>query len=325
LSGDEEIASACAKRIWWEIECQGDLYEATYATATIMGRMLPFYKQVPVVEQRLLVFLYKVMILPNLRRMEYHEMVASLEFLIPELLLWGRDADPVTARQAQHILIHVGKDFPETEVFLQQEWQHTVHSQIRRGYTLFCLGSFYALADEDEEMKTHFSPAFLTETDPFLRVILAIFLVKASGDDAQDNWVTEIINTLVNPDAVMDGLDGMQPFTGLDGTPEYLLKILDDTNPAALTKNIGSIIMALSSCELQYQETLVLAICCVLFGDEYATAQKKITPVRKNALLALADLGEKNPDFLKHHSNMLSNYGLSPDVQQLRQLADNSG
>jgi hypothetical protein len=266
------------------------------------------------------------MTLPSLRRPGYYEMLSSLEFLIPQLLLWARDADPVTARQSQHILIHVGKDSPETEVFLQQEWQHTEYSQIRRGYTLFCLGSFYALADEDEKMEAHFSPAFLTETDPFLRLILAIFLVKASNDDAQDNWVTEIINTLVNPDAVMDGrFDSMQPFTGDDDTPEYLLKMLDYTNPAALTKNIGSIIMALSSFELYYQRTLLLAICCVLFGDEYdATSETKITPVRKNALLALADLGEKDPDFLKYHSNMLLKYGLPDDTEQLRKLANSS-
>ncbi|SEW29177.1 hypothetical protein SAMN05428988_4040 [Chitinophaga sp. YR573] len=323
LSADEDVIAASTEHIWWSIECQGEVYAATYATATIIGRMLPFYKQEPVVEQRLLAFLYKVMTLPSLRRPGYYEMLSSLEFLIPELLLWARDADPVTARQAQHILIHVGKDSPETEVFLQQEWQHTEYSQIRRGYTLFCLGRFYELADENEKMEAHFSPAFLTETDPFLRIILAIFLVKASDDDAQDNWVAEIINTLVNPDVVMDGrFDSMQPFTGEDDTPEYLLKMLDYTNPAALTKNIGSIIMALPSFELYYQNTLLLAICCVLFGDEYATAQKKITPLRKNALLTLADLGEKDPDFLKHHSNMLLQYGLPDDAEQLRQLAN---
>jgi len=231
LSADDELGAACAQRIWWEIECRGQLFEATFTTAIIIGRMLPVYKQTPVVEQRLLAFLYKVMTQPHLLMTGYDEMVAALAFLIPQLLLWARDGDATTARQAQYILIHVGNDLPEPEAVLLQEWQHLAHSPIRRGYTLFCLGFFYKLAWENEKMRAHFSRAFLTETDPLLRVILAIFLVEASKDNAVESWVTELITTLVKSDAVMDSLDNMQPFTGVEGVLEYLLTILDDTNP----------------------------------------------------------------------------------------------
>lgn len=321
LSEDAEVGIECEKRIWWKMACHGELYEATYATATIIARMLPFYKHTPVVEQRMLGLLYKIMIQPGLRNSGYSEMIATMEFLIPQLFQWAGDADPLTARQAQHILIHVGKELPETETFLQLEWQNTALPGVRRGYALYCLGWSYWLAEDYEKINAHFLPAFHKETNTLLRVILAIFLIKIFEDNAEDSWVAEIINTLARQDAAIADLDTMQALIDDDSSPEFLINFLQNTDPAALAKHIEPLIVAMHSHDRPYQETLLWAIRPILFSEEYIGQTKVRSKESKNILLALADLAEKDADFLKHHSKILLNLYLPLDAQQIRELA----
>ncbi|AEV99088.1 hypothetical protein Niako_2752 [Niastella koreensis GR20-10] len=323
LSEDEEIGRACEERIWWKMAYHGELYEATYATATIIARMLPLYKQATVVEQRLFGLLYKVMIQPGLRNRGYSEMIAAMEFLIPQLFQWAGDTNPVTARRAQHILIHVGKDLPETEAFLQREWQNTALPDVRRGYALYCLGWLYWLAEDYEKINTQFLPAFHKEKNILLRVIQAIFLIRISEDNAADSWVAEIINTLARQDAAIADLDSMQALIGEYGSPEFLINFLQNTDPAALAKHIRTLIMEMHSHDRKYQETLLLAISPVLFSDKIIDYKKVRTEGSRNTLLALADLAEKDPDFMKHHSKTLLKLELPLNAQQIRDLAAN--
>ncbi|MCS3802116.1 hypothetical protein [Niastella sp. OAS944] len=323
LLDDAKLGSECEKFIWWEMAYHGQLYEATYATATLFARMLPFYKYTPAVEKRLLGLLYKIMIQTGLRNKGYSEMIATMEFLIPQLFQWAGGADLETARKAQHILIHVGKDLPETETFLQREWQNTTHPDVRRGYALYCLGWLYYLAEDDEKINAQFIPAFHTETNTLLRVILAIFLIKISEDNAEDSWVTEIINTLVNKDAALLDLDSMQALIGEDGSPEFLVNFLQNTDPAAMARHIRTVIMAMPTHDHSYQETLLLAIRLVMFADTYIDYKKVRTEGSRNTLLALAELGEKDPDFLKRHSKLLLELDVPPNAQQIRELAAN--
>ena len=206
LSADEAIAARCRERLWWRIECRGALYEATYITTVIVAQMLPFYKNTAVAE-RLFDFLYKVMIQPNLHTTGYDEMITSLQFLLPNLLQRAADNDPLTARQAQQILIRVGKESPETAALLQQEWQRTIHPPARRNHALFCLGKLYALADNKEKINAYFAPLFQQATDPLPCLILAMFLTYATEYTTHDELDPEINNTLKTADLIIADLD----------------------------------------------------------------------------------------------------------------------
>lgn len=312
LSGDDAIAAAAAKWIWWKIAYQGDVFEATYTTATILARMIPYCTHTPVVEERLFGFLYEIMIQPNIRRDGYVEMISSMEFLIPQLLQRAGAKEPITASQAQCILIHVGKYQPETVKFLQREWQDTDYTRERRAHALFCLGRLYELRDETEKMEADLKPAFEVEKDALLQLILAIMLVRNADNNAPDNWVMCIINALVHDSAIIAELTHMRPFIGENGVLQYLMDILYNTNGIALAKHIRSLIMALPSCELSHQHALMEVICSTLFSPGYVE-MKVVLPEIGNALRALKELGEQAPEFIKAHSDVLTSYEVDLD------------
>ncbi|ACU63422.1 hypothetical protein Cpin_6008 [Chitinophaga pinensis DSM 2588] len=307
LSGDDEIAAAAATRIWWKIVYQEDVFEATYTTATIIARMLPYCIDKPVVTERLFGFLYEIMIQPNIRRDGYEDMVSSMAFLIPRLYQRAGVEDRLTASQAQYILIHVGKNLPETATLLRREWQDINHARERRAYALFCLGRWYELADELNEMDTYLASAFQLETDVLLQAIIAINLVRNADDNAQDSWVTYIMDILGSEGKIIAALEDMQPFIGENGAPQYLIDLLYNTNGTALAKHIRSLIMALPSCALTHQQALMGAICSTLFTPGYFEMMEVI-PVIGHALRALTELGEKDPAFITVHHEVLSSY-----------------
>lgn len=312
LSGDDEIAAAAAKWIWWKIAYEGDVFEATYTTATILARMLPYCIDTPVVTQRLFGFLYEIMIQPNIRRDGYEEMISSMAFLMPKLLERAGAKEPIIARQAQCILIHVGKNQPETMDFLQKEWQDNNYTIARRAHALFCVGRLYELTGEIEKMEADLKPAFEAATDELLRLIIAIILVRNADNNAPDNWIVCIINALASGGETITELAHMQPFMGDDGVPQYLVDILHNTNGTALAKHIRSLMMALPSCELSYQQALMQAICSTLFSPGYFE-MKEVLPEIGNALSALKELGENAPAFIKEHSGMLTSYEVNLD------------
>jgi len=322
LSADAEVGIECENCIWQKMAYHGELFEATYATATIVARMLPFYQHAPIIERRLLGLLYKIMIQTGLRNHGYPEMIDSMKFLIPRLFEWAGGTNMVTARQAQHILIHVGKDLPQTGAFLQREWQQTAYPAIRRGYALYCLGWMYWLAEEEEVIKTYFLLAFDKERNVLLRVIQAIFLVRVSNDNVEDSWILEILNVLTRNDTTtLADLNSMQALIGQEDPVEFLINFLQNTHPAVLARHIRSLLTELPSHDHQYQETILLAISPILFSDVYINYTKVRTEGSRIALLALAELGEKDPDFLKRHSKLLVDLGLPSNTQQLKELA----
>jgi hypothetical protein len=128
-----------------------------------------------------------------------------------------------------------------------------------------------------------------------------------ADNNAPDSWVACIINALANGGKTITELAHMQPFIGDDGVPQYLMDVLHNTNGNALAKHIRSLIMALPSCELSYQQALMQAICSTLFSPGYFE-MKEVLPEIGNALRALKEFGEKAPAFIKAHSEVLTSY-----------------
>lgn len=81
--------------------------------------------------------------------------------------------------------------------------------------------------------------------------------------------------------------------------------------------------MAMISHDRQYQETLLQAIRPILFADTIIDYKRVRTAGSRNTLLALADLVEKDPDFLKQHHELWLQLELPPDPKQIRELAAN--
>jgi len=66
---------------------------------------------------------------------------------------------------------------------------------------------------------------------------------------------------------------------------------------------------------------ILLAIRPILFADIYINYKKVRTEGSRTALLALAELGEKDPDFLKRHNKLLMELELPSNAQQIKEMA----
>ena len=222
LTGDDRIGEKCAKRIWWSVSAHGGYFDAAYATARLLARMLSMTSHT----QRLLTLLYRIISQPALRSDGYAELVSDLAFLVPQLRQWSIVADPITAREAQHILLHAGQGMPDTACLFQQEWQNASHLVSRRAYALFCLGRLYEIEDACEEMRTHFMAAYHQEPLSVLQTILAIFLVRNVAPCSDKRWTDTLIQALNDADT-LQALDMIDIFTGYDA-PGFLEMVLED-------------------------------------------------------------------------------------------------
>ncbi|HEY8893772.1 MAG TPA: hypothetical protein VIM79_03125 [Niastella sp.] len=112
LSEDEDVAAESTNRIWYEIEYDRTLYEAIFPVGIVVARMLPFYLEVPVVRQRIVKFLFKVLSQPHIKVEweRYEELIASFEPLLPLLFQWAGEPDLVTAQHVQYILLHAARE-----------------------------------------------------------------------------------------------------------------------------------------------------------------------------------------------------------------------
>jgi len=80
LSENEGLAQVSLNAIWDEIEHQGTVYDATYKAAIVLARMIPFFEEQKIIQERILTFLSKVMVLPAIKTYPklYDKLVAAL-------------------------------------------------------------------------------------------------------------------------------------------------------------------------------------------------------------------------------------------------------
>lgn len=327
LCEDEDVANMSSNIIWFQIEHLDSVYEATCQVANILARMLPLYNHLPVVQLRLCNFLYDVLKLYYINTEEkmYEKLITAIDIgsSLPLIMQWANDADEKIARKAQYLLVLAGK-IEEAEPFLMQEWQNTAHPRVRRGYAIFSLGAFYTIRKENKKLVEVFSAVFNTETDSFLRFALAVQLVLATREKAEDKWLAETLVALANPEPVSQDFFNMRPFIGYSNVQIYSMTVLGKANPQTLAKtlakNIEPVIDALPMVNSQVQATHLRAIFAILFED-VKSALENITPVRKKALLAAANVVLKDPDGFINHKEVFDAYGLPHDGFALIQLA----
>jgi hypothetical protein len=165
----------------------------------------------------------------------YEKLITAidLESSLPLIMQWATDADEKIARKAQYLLVLAGK-IEETEPFLMQEWQNTAHLRVRRGYAIFSLGAFYTIRKEDKKLVEIFSAAFNTETDSFLRFALAVHLVQATREKAEDKWLAETLVAVANPERISEDFFSMRPFIGYSNVQTYSMTVLEKANHQTL-------------------------------------------------------------------------------------------
>jgi hypothetical protein len=234
---------------------------------------------------------------------------------------WAAGPDVETARRAQYILVHAGKN-EDTEQLLMQEWQQTNHSRARRGYALFSLCAFYTVRKQNKKAVDIFSAAFVIEKDVFLRFAMAAHLVLATREEAQDTWLAELVLALADrKEIISEDYYSMTPFISDCDAEEYILIVLQKAGPDTLEKNIEPLIDALPTVNTLKQTTYLHTIFSVLFQDE--SALENITPIRKKALLAAAEVVMKDPGFI-NHKEVFDTFHLPHDAYALKQLAESA-
>jgi hypothetical protein len=113
----------------------------------------------------------------------------------------------------------------------------------------------------------------------------------------------------------------LQPFIGYTDADEYILTILSFAKRDVLERNIEPIIDALPDSTTFKQETLLRAIFSVLFNTKHG--QKNITPIRKRALLAAAEVVDAHVTPVNHRE-IFEEFSLPYDASKLRKLAEKS-
>jgi len=320
LAEEEELAIAGSNTIWYEIEHQGSIYEATYKVATIVARMLPFYTDKPTVQANGLSFLYEVL---SQSGIDYHkklfkELVTAFKPSIQFIIQRATDKDDAIAFQAQYLLCQTGKFIPEGENILKQEWLNPLHSDFRKAYAAFSLGDFYLNAKQEEKLIAEFSAAFPTETNKLLRLVLAIQLASATKKEALDPWLAELAEALTSPEAIEEDFDKLQPFIADFDVQEYVLMVLESAGKEKLEAHMDLLVEALPGAHALKQVTLFEVMFPILFPNR--AALKKNTPVRKKALLAAAAVIDAHPGFL-NHKEVFIECEIPYDSNKLRQLA----
>lgn len=319
LSEDEAIVKMSNRIIWMEIEHQGSVYASTYKVSVILARMAPYYDHLPVVQMRLYRYLYDVLNLTYISEDEdlYKELIHNIQPLESRLLQMAVNDDPDISRMAKYILAYTGG--AATEAFLMAEWQHTAHTSERRGYAVYSLSDFYALRQESDKLINTFATAFATETNVFVRFVMAAQLTLLKRKEAQDVWLSELLQALTNHEDIEEDYGNMVPFIGgIYDVKEYILIVLRKSRPETLENNIEPMITTLPTLNWQQQLTYFRTIFAVLFKDE--TAFEQITPIRKKALLAAAEAVAQDPGFI-NRKEVFEAYGVPHDVYKLRQLA----
>jgi hypothetical protein len=323
LADDEDVATKCESRIWYEIEHQGTVYEATYKVATILAQMIPYYAHNIIIQRRLFQFLFRVLRQAYIsdEKKLYKELIKAVQQLLPTILQNAKDADDDIALESQYLLLEAGRHTPETEMFFIEEWHRTENTTLRRAYAAFALGDLYIQTKQSKKLVTAFTDAFAAETDTLVRLVLAIQLVTADKKEADGTWLAELIGALTDPDAVDENFYELQPFIGDFDVQEYLLMVLGYANPDVLEKNIEPVIEILPAAGMLKQETLLQAVFSVLFQKK--SALKSITPIRKKALLAAAEVADQHKNLL-NHQEIFESFNLPHDSYKLRKLADKS-
>jgi hypothetical protein len=323
LADDEDVATKCESRIWYEIEHQGTVYEATYKVATTLAQMIPYYAHNIIIQRRLFQFLFQVLRQAYIsdEKKLYKELIKAVQQLLPTILQNAKDADDDIALESQYLLLEAGRNTPETEMFFIEEWHRTENTALRRSYAAFALGDLYIQTKQSQKLVTAFTDAFATETDTLVRLVLTIQLVTAAKNEADGAWLAELIGALTDPDAVDENFYELQPFIGDFDVQEYLLMVLGYANPDVLEKNIEPVIEILPAAGMLKQETLLQAVLSVLFQKK--SALKSITPIRKKALLAAAEVADQHKNLL-NHQEIFESFNLPHDSYKLRKLADKS-
>ncbi|QHS59180.1 hypothetical protein [Chitinophaga agri] len=320
FAGDEAVASIAADHIWLEIEHQGSIYEATYKVATIIARCRHHYKNVPVIYSRLMNFIFSILALPGIEDYKkfYKQLVKAFSDAQPELLDSANDTNDAVALKAYYMLLHAGRESNSTATFFHQQWTNQENSFTKRSYALFTLGELYLRTKQEERLVREFSALLDTASDKFIRLILALQLVMATKKQAQDKWLIEIVNAFADPVPFEENFNALHPYMGDYDAQEYMLMVLDFAKPDVLRENIVPIIEMLPHVNSLKQATLLDAICTILFPT--ASAFKKISPIQKQALFAMAEVMDRDVVFV-NHKEVLDAYGLPGTTLALQQLA----
>ncbi|RFM36825.1 toxin-antitoxin system YwqK family antitoxin [Chitinophaga silvisoli] len=113
LSDDKEIADACLGDIWMQIEHQDSVYASTYKVGEIVATVLPHYAGSPLIQTRLLQFLYEVVSLPRIH--DYADLYTQLAkaLAVHKQLLTDRannDNDDTIATQSLNLLLQISTE-----------------------------------------------------------------------------------------------------------------------------------------------------------------------------------------------------------------------
>ncbi|ACU63409.1 hypothetical protein [Chitinophaga pinensis] len=235
LSEDQAMADMGARIIWMEIEHQGSVYESTYKVSVILARMVPHYDHLPAVQMRLYRHLYDVLDLTYISEDEdlYEELIHTIKSLEARLLQMAVSEVSDTARMAKYILAYTGST--ATEQFLMTEWQNTTHTSERRGYAVYSLSDFYAVRQESDKLINTFAKAFTTETNAFVRFVMAVQLTSLKRKEAADAWLSELLQVLTNHEDIEEDYVNMILFIGgIYDIEEYILIVLRKSRPETL-------------------------------------------------------------------------------------------
>lgn len=301
LSDDEDMADICAHYIWHEIAYNNAWYESTTQVALTLARMLPYY---PTPGKIFFQQLFKLLKHPHIQDEE--ELYAELQPSLPLLLELAAGEDVEMARWAQFILTRIDKEQIQTGALLLHEWQDHKYPAVRRGYAAFALAQLYT----PENLITSFTPAFNTETDPFVRLILALNLVAAAGEKAAASWITYLLDALHNGIALNEDFRHMDPFRKYMNIWEYILALL----PAYTTQ----IIAGLPTMPRVQQAPLFTAICAVWLGEEAYIEMEDST---REALVAIANVVGEDPGFFDHHGELFWDHNIPQHPHKIRELA----
>lgn len=318
LSENEAIVEISQRKIWMQIEHQGSVYEATYKVTEILAKMLPLYAHSPAIQLRLIRHIYEVLELYYITDNQelYHEMISAIAPVIPQLMLLADGGEEDLARKATYILVFVGKE--DVEQYLIREWHDTIKSTSRRGYALYSLCYFYLLKEQSDKLIATLSAALDGETNIFLRFIMSAYLVALTNDNAQDNWLAELLLRLADHQSIYQDFGDMVPYVRHGDVQRYILQILSKAKPEVLEQNIGPVIDKLPTVDMLTRITYFRVIFDVLFPEP--AALKDITPARRKALLRAADEIIKDPGFV-NRKEVFDEFGIPHDAYALKQLA----
>jgi len=203
----------------------------------------------------------------------------------------------------------------------QQEWQQTANSPLKRRLAAFSLGQLYLQTAHYDKLIAAFAPAFYTETDDLLRMVLAIHLLQASIECAQDQepWVEALITVITGKEAFNDFFE-LKQFVGDCDHHEYIVMILKRANQQVLEKYLEPVIEGLGEASVIAQVSMLQTIFDLLFPDQ--AALEAVIPIRKKALLAIADL-QDDPEQLAWNKKFFTynDYNFPCDPNVLRLLA----